>query len=67
MQVATHAYTAKTFHLNLEVNQQSSNHLESLFIDLLLQLENSHSGTHGYITHNASGKVLHRCRKSMIE
>jgi hypothetical protein len=61
------AYTAKTYHLNLQLSQHSSNDLDTLLIQLLQQLESSYSGTRGYITHNASGKILHQCRKSMIE
>lgn|GEM_PF-6388210 len=67
MQTTAPAYTAKTFHLNLQIDQQSSNDLQSLLVNLLLKLEGSYSGTRGYITHNASGKVLHQCRKSIIE
>ena len=57
-------YTAKMFHMNLQMTQQSSNDLHHLLIKLMLQLEGSYNGTRGYILHNKSGKILHQCRKN---
>lgn len=60
------SYTATFYYGSSELSHYSENSLNSLIVAVLTILEDSNVGTHVLIVSNQDGKVVQRCRKTII-